>query len=153
MELCKSPRKAGSEFSSDFVPYQSPYEPSFFPLDDFPGQKFCAWGIFELVEDADEEVLAKLRAEGWEPWNDSNRKLFSILQLQLVQILLVSGKEEPPREWARTADIQFAADHPVLLTYQATGSMMAHVLKTAKSTKLRATFPPFQILFVLSLPS
>ncbi len=120
MELYKSPRKAGSVFASDFVPYQSPYEPSFFPLDDFPGQMFCSWGIFEVVEDADEEVLAKLRDEGWEPWNDTNRKLFSILQLQLAQILIVSGKEEPPREWARTADIQFAADHPVLLTYQAT---------------------------------
>jgi hypothetical protein len=115
MELYTSPRA-----ESGFTPYQSPYEPSFFPLDDFPGQMFCSWGIFEVVEDADEEVLAKLRDEGWEPWNDTNRKLFSILQLQLAQILLVSGKEEPPREWARTADIQFAADYPVLLTYQAT---------------------------------
>ena len=119
MELYISPRKAGSVFSSDFVPYQSPYEPSFFPLDDFPGRMFCTWGIFEVVEDADEEVLAGLRADGWEPWNDSTRKLFFVLQLQLAQTLIVSEKYRF-KYWARTADIQFAADYPVLLTYQAT---------------------------------
>jgi hypothetical protein len=119
MELYKPPRKAGSIFSSDFVPYQSPYEPSFFPLDDFPGRVFCTWGIFELLEDADEEVLARLRADGWEPWNDSTRKLFFVLQLQLAQTLIVTEKYRF-RYWARTVDIQFAADYPVLLTYQAT---------------------------------
>ena len=109
MDLYTSPRA-----ESEFTPYQSPYEPSFFPLEGaFPGKKFCTWGIFELVQDVDYEAVAKLRADGWEPWNDTNRKLFSILQLQLAQILLVAGKEEPPREWARSADIQFAADYPV----------------------------------------
>src|SRR6266516_7103441 len=119
MELYISPRKAGSVLSCDFVPYQSPYEPSFFHLDDFPGRMFCTWGIFEVVEDADEEVLAGLRADGWAPWNDSTRKLFFVLQLQLAQTLIVSEKYRF-KYWARTADIQFAADYPVLLTYQAT---------------------------------
>jgi hypothetical protein len=88
---------------------------SFFPLDDFPGQVFCTWGIFEVVEDADEEVLARLRADVWEPRNDSTRKLFFVLQL--AQTLIVSEKYHH-RYWARTADIQFAADYPVPLTYQ-----------------------------------
>ncbi len=117
MELYKSPRKAGSVFSSDFVPYQSPYEPSSISLDDFPGQRFCTWGIFEVVEDVDEAVLAGLRADGWEPMIDSTMELFSLLQLQLAQTLIVLEKYNQ-RYWARTTDIQFAADYPVLLTYQ-----------------------------------
>jgi hypothetical protein len=72
MELYKSTRKAKSGFYSDFVAYQSPFEPSFLTLNDFPGQQFCTWGIFELVEDVDEETLDKLRADGWEPWNNTN---------------------------------------------------------------------------------
>lgn len=131
MELYKSPRKARSVFSSDFVPYQSPYEPSFFPLDDFPGQRFCTWGIFEVVEDVDEEVLAGLRADGWEPMIDSTMELFFLLQLQLAQTLIVLEKYNQ-RYWARTTDIQFAADYPVLLTYQVADENPLDTLSSAR---------------------
>jgi hypothetical protein len=120
MDLYKSTKKEELEGRSNFVPYQSPYEPSFFSLEeDFPGQKFCTWGIFEVVEDANDEVVAKLRADGWAPWDDTSRELFFVLQLQLAQTLIVLEKELP-RYWTRTSDIQFAADYPVLLTYQTT---------------------------------
>jgi hypothetical protein len=117
MELYKSPRKAKSVYSSDFVPHQSPYEPSSFPLDNFPGQRFCTWGIFELVDDVDEEMLAGLRADGWEPMNESTREQFYLLEQQLGQTLIVLEKYSH-RYWARTSDIQFATDYPVLLTHQ-----------------------------------
>lgn len=117
MELYKSPKKAGSVFSSGFIPYQSPYEPSSFPLENYPGQRFCTWGIFEVVKDANEEVLAGLRADGWEPMSELTREQFPRLEQQLGQTLLVSGKYSNGY-WARTTDIQFAADYPVQLTYQ-----------------------------------
>jgi hypothetical protein len=118
MELYKSPKKAGSVFSSDFVPYQSPYEPGGSRiLDNFPGQKFCTWGIFEVVEDANEEVLAELRADGWEPRIESTSEQFYLLEQQLGQTLIIYGKYSNGY-WARTTDIQFATDYPVQLTYQ-----------------------------------
>jgi len=113
MELYTPPRKLDL---TRFVPYQSPYEPSFFHLEEaFPGENFCTWGIFEVLEDADDELLDALRAEGWEPWSD-NWEIFSFLQNQLAQTLIIQERGGLTRYWARSDDISFATNHPVFLT-------------------------------------
>ncbi len=105
---------ASGTADSRFVPYQSPYEPSFFNLDEaFPGENFCTWVIFEIVEDADDELLDGLRAEGWEPWSD-NWEIFSFLQNQLAQTLIIQERGQV-RYWARSDDINFATNYPVFL--------------------------------------
>jgi len=117
MELYTPPRKLGL---TGFVPYQSPYEPSFFDLPEaFPGKNFCTWGIFEVVEDADDGLIDRLRAEGWEPWSD-NWEIFSFLQNQLAQTLIIQEKGGLMRYWARSDEINFATSYPVLLTSRST---------------------------------
>src|SRR5258707_12628543 len=64
------------------TPMHAPYEPSFITVPEFPGQRFWTWGIFALLEQVGEEVLAELRAGGWEPWNDETKELFLLLESQ-----------------------------------------------------------------------
>lgn len=113
MELYTPPRRPGP---TGFVPYQSPYEPSFFALPEaLPGENFCTWGIFEAVEGANDALLDALRAEGFEPWSD-NWEIFSYLQSQLAQTIIVQEKGGLVRYWARSNDINFATSYPVYLS-------------------------------------
>ena len=113
MELYAPPRKWEV---TGYVPHQSPYEPSFFQMEEaFPGESLCTWGIFEVVEDADDELLGALRAEGFEPWGDS-WETFSFLQNQLAQTLIIQEKGGLTRYWARSDSINFATNCPVFLT-------------------------------------
>jgi hypothetical protein len=117
MELYTPSRKLGL---AGFVPHQSPYEPSFFNLPEaFPGENFCTWGIFEVVEDADDGLTDRLRAEGWDPWSD-NLEIFFFLQNQLAQTLIIQEKGGLVRYWARSDDINFATSYPVFLTSRST---------------------------------
>ncbi len=100
------------------TPTHAPYEPSFITVPEFPGQRFWTWGIFALLEQVGEEVLAELRAGGWEPWNDETKELFLLLESQFAQTLIVVEAQGPQRYWARTADMQHAQRYPVLLTYR-----------------------------------
>src|SRR5690348_16659848 len=101
------------------VPLHAPYEPSFITIPEFPGQRYWTWGVFALLEQVGEEVLAELRAEGWEPWTDETRELFLLLESQFAQTLIVvEAPSAVQRYWARTTDIRHAQRHPVLLTYQ-----------------------------------
>jgi len=100
------------------TPPHAPYEPSFITIPEFAGRRFWTWGIFALLEQVGEEVLAELRADGWEPWNDGTRELFLLLENQFAQTLIVVEAQGAHHYWARTADIQHAQRYPVLLTYQ-----------------------------------
>jgi len=100
------------------TPLHAPYEPSFITSPEFPGRRFWTWGIFALLEQVGEDVLAELRAEGWEPWNDETREFFLLLESQFAQTLIVVEARGPQHYWATTADIQHAQRYPVLLTYQ-----------------------------------
>ncbi len=101
------------------TPLHAPYEPSFITIPGFPGRRFWTWGIFALLKQVGEEVLAELRADGWEPWTDETRELFLLLESQFAQTLIVvEAQGGAQRYWARTADIEHAQRYPVLLTYQ-----------------------------------
>jgi hypothetical protein len=100
------------------TPLHAPYEPSFITIPEFPSRRFWTWGIFTLLEQVGEEVLAELQAGDWEPWNDETRELFLLLESQFGQTLIVVEAQDTQRCWARTADIQHAQRYPVLLTYQ-----------------------------------
>src|SRR6266852_9714572 len=90
------------------TPLHAPYEPSFITIPEFAGRRFWTWGIFALLEQVGEEVLAELRADGWEPWNDGTRELFLLLENQFAQTLIVVEAQGAHHYWARTADIQHA---------------------------------------------
>lgn len=104
----------GIYLDTSVISSHDPYEPSFFyDEESHPGKHFWTWGIFNILRDPTEAELDDLQANGWEPWNDGTRPFFFPLQLQLGQTLIVG-----PSYWARTLDIQFAQQYPVLLTYQ-----------------------------------
>ncbi len=116
----KPPSGRGYEGADSWssTPLHAPYEPSFITIPELPGQRFWTWGIFALLEQVGEEVLAELRAEGWEPWNDETRRFFLLLESHFAQTLIVVEVQGSQRYWARTADVQHAQLYPVLLTYQ-----------------------------------
>ena len=118
---------AADPWSSTLV--HAPYEPSFITIPEFPDRRFWTWGIFALLEQVGEEVLAELRADGWEPWTDETRELFLFLESQFAQTLIVvEAQGGPQRYWARTADIQHAQRYPVLLTYQSGEEKYPHAV-------------------------
>ncbi len=100
------------------TPSNSPYEQSYLNIEQFPGKRFWTFGLFASLEGVDDNVLAELRSDGWEPWNDATRELFLLLESQFAQTLIVQEYEYGFRYWARSADISFAQRYPVLLTYQ-----------------------------------
>ncbi len=117
----KPPSGSGYEGANPwfFASLYAPYESSFITIPEFPEQRFWTWGIFALLDQVGEDVLAELTDDGWEPWSDDTRELFLLLESQFAQTLIVTEAQSgAQRYWARTADIQHVQQYPVLLSYQ-----------------------------------
>lgn len=100
------------------TPANSPYEQSYFVIQQFPEKRFWTFGIFATLEVSSEEVLTELRTDGWEPWSEQTKEFFVFLESQFAQTLIVQEYAYGFRYWARTPDLAFAQRYPVLLTHQ-----------------------------------
>ncbi|MBA2397064.1 MAG: hypothetical protein H0V70_30450 [Ktedonobacteraceae bacterium] len=110
------------------TPLASPYEPGYLSIKQFPDKRFWIIGIFATLRGASEEVIEELRTDGWEPWSEQTKAVFSFLETHFAQTLIVEEYDYGFRYWARTPALLFAQRYPVLLTHQTDEKEYAHLV-------------------------
>lgn len=100
------------------TPWHAPYEQSFVTMEQFPGRRFWTFGMFAVLRDVGEDIIAELFAEEWEPWNAETKEFFLLLENQFAQTLIVEERAYGFRYWAQTEDLSFVRHYPVFLTYE-----------------------------------